>query len=143
MKKLGGQVSTKRNSDRSESPYELNITYFFAMGGDEHQVARFLCSQTVMLGLKGVPAVYFHSLTATLNDQEGFEATVRARSLNRKKWNADELETLLNGQNTSQVFNEICRRLKIRRLHPAFHPHRARRRSRHLHQQFFRRSGNR
>jgi sucrose phosphorylase len=123
VKKLGGQVSTKRNSDESESPYELNITYFDAMGGDEHQVERFLCSQTVLLGLKGIPGIYFHSLTATPNDQEGFKATGRARSLNRKQWNADELETLLNGQNTTaQVFNEYRRRLKIRRKHSAFHP---------------------
>jgi sucrose phosphorylase len=128
VKKLGGQVSTKRNSDGSESPYELNITYFDVMGGDEHQLARFLCSQTVALGLKGVPALYFHSLTATPNDQEGFKETGRARSLNRKKWNADELETLLNGKNTSaKVFSELRRRLKIRRQHPAFHPDAAQR----------------
>lgn len=128
MKKLGGQVSTKRNSDGTESPYELNITYFDALGGDNHQVARFLCSQTVMLGFKGVPAIYFHSLTATPNDQEGFKETGRARSLNRKKWDADELETRLNEKNTtSQVFNEIRRRLKIRRKHPAFHPDAAQR----------------
>ena len=128
MKQLGGQVSTKRNSDGSESPYELNITYFSALGGDEHQIARFLCSQTVLLGLKGVPALYFHSLTATPNDQEGFKATGRARSLNRKKWDADELETLLNGQNTTAyLFKEISRRLKIRRKHPAFHPDAAQR----------------
>jgi sucrose phosphorylase len=128
VKKLGGQVSTKRNADGTDSPYELNITYFDALGGDEYQVARFLCSQTVMLGLKGIPGVYFHSLTATPNDKEGFEATGRARSLNRKKWNADELETLLNGQNTTaQVFNEYRRRLQIRRKHPAFHPDSAQR----------------
>jgi glycosidase len=128
MKDLGGHVSTKRNSDGSESPYELNITYFDAMGGDEHQVARFLCSQTVMLGLKGVPAVYFHSLTATPNDQDGFKETGRARSLNRKKWNADELEILLNGQNTTaRVFSEYSRRLAIRSKHPAFHPDAAQR----------------
>ncbi len=93
------------------------------MGGDDHQVERFLCSQTVLLGLKGVPGNYFHSLTATPNDQEGFKTTGRARSLNRKKWNADELETLLTQKNTSaQVFSEYSRRLKIRRKHPAFHP---------------------
>jgi sucrose phosphorylase len=128
MKQLGGQVSTKRNADGSESPYELNITYFDALGGDDHQLARFLCSQTVALGLKGVPAVYFHSLTATPNDQNGFKETGRARSLNRKKWNADELETRLAGQNTTaQSFGEISSRLKIRRKHPAFHPDAAQR----------------
>ena len=128
VKSLGGQVSVKRNSDGSESPYELNITYFSALGGDEHQAARFLCSQTVLIGLKGVPGIYIHSLTATPNDQDGVKATGRARSINRKKWNADELETLLNETNTTaQVFTEYSRRLKIRRKHPAFHPDAAQR----------------
>lgn len=123
MKTLGGEVSTKRNSDGTDSPYELNITYFSAMGGDDHQTARFLCSQTVMLGLKGIPGVYFHSLTATPNDREGVDATGRARSINRKKWNADELEKALGGSNTTaDVFREYRRIMKIRRKHPAFHP---------------------
>jgi sucrose phosphorylase len=128
VKQLGGQVSVKRNADGSESPYELNITYFAALGGDEYQVARFLCSQMVMLGLKGIPGVYFHSLTATPNDQEGVKATGRARSINRKKWNADELEHLLSEQSAAaQVFQEYRRCLKIRRSHPAFHPDAAQR----------------
>jgi sucrose phosphorylase len=123
MKELGGHVSTKRNSDGSDSPYELNITYFDAMGGDGHQVERFLCSQTVMIGLKGVPATYFHSLTATPNDVEGVKETGRARSINRKKWNSQELESLLKGKTTTaRVFNEYRRRLKLRGGHAAFHP---------------------
>jgi sucrose phosphorylase len=128
MKQLGGHVSTKRNSDGTDSPYELNITYFDALGGDDHQVARFLCSQTIALGLKGVPATYFHSLTATPNDYEGVEATGRARSINRKKWNADELDTLLHGNDTTaQVFKDLSHRISIRRKQPAFHPDAAQR----------------
>jgi glycosidase len=128
MKRLGGHISTKRNADGTDGPYELNITYFDALGGDDHQTARFLCSQTVMLGLKGVPGVYFHSLTATPNDSEGVEATGRARSINRKKWNADELEQVLGGTTpAAQVFREYRRILKIRRKHPAFHPDAAQR----------------
>ena len=123
IKTLGGQVSVKRNPDGTESPYELNITYFDALGGDEHQVARFLCSQTIMLSLKGIPGIYIHSLTATPNDQEGVRKTGKARSINRKKWNVDELDKLLDKDNTSaQVFAEYRRRLKIRRTQTAFHP---------------------
>ena len=123
VKAQGGQVSTKRNADGSDSPYELNITYFDALGGDEHQIDRFLCSQTVMLGLKGVPAFYFHSLTATPNDHDGVEATGRARSINRKKWNVDELENELHGTGTTaRVFSELRRRIQIRTRQKAFHP---------------------
>lgn len=128
VKDLGGHVSTKRNSDGTDSPYELNITYFDALGGDDHQAARFLCSQTVMLGLKGVPAFYFHSLTATPNDYDGVEETGRTRSINRKKWDVDQLEGLLNSRNTtSQVFKELSRIIIVRRKHGAFHPDAAQR----------------
>jgi glycosidase len=123
VKAQGGHVSSKRNSDGTESPYELNITYFDALGGDDQQADRFLCSQTVMLGLKGVPAIYFHSLTATPNDHDGVEETGRARSINRKKWNIDELETELNGNgNTATVFKEYSERIRVRTRQKAFHP---------------------
>ncbi len=123
IKKQGGEVSTKRNADGTDSPYELNITYFDALGGDDLQIDRFLCSQTIMLALKGVPAIYFHSLTATPNDHEGVKTTGRARSINRKKWNIDELENELSGSGpTAQVFSEYCRRIQIRTRQSAFHP---------------------
>ncbi|MDX1639962.1 MAG: alpha-amylase family glycosyl hydrolase, partial [Balneolaceae bacterium] len=71
--KREGFVSYKRNSDGSESPYELNITYFDAFSepgadDDSAQVRRYLCSQAIMLALKGVPGIYFHNLTATRNN---------------------------------------------------------------------------
>ena len=119
----GGHVSTKRNTDGTDSPYELNITYFDALGGDDQQISRFLCSQTVMLGLKGVPGIYFHSLTATPNDYDGVESTGRARSINRRKWNLDDIENELNRSGaTATVFHEYCRRIQIRARQKAFHP---------------------
>lgn len=129
VKSLGGHVSMKANSDGTESPYELNITYFDAMGDnpetvtDQH-IARFLCSQTVAMSLRGVPAVYFHSLTATRNNYAGVEETGRARTINRLKWNEDELETLLadSGSTAAKVLKEYCNRLHIRSQCKAFHP---------------------
>ncbi|HET6528848.1 MAG TPA: alpha-amylase family glycosyl hydrolase, partial [Balneolaceae bacterium] len=66
----GGFVSYKTNSDGSQSPYELNITYYDAFADSEVensdlQVKRFLCSQIITLSLQGVPGIYFHNLTAT------------------------------------------------------------------------------
>lgn len=129
VKVLGGHVSSKANSDGSESPYELNITYFDALGDDsdmvtELHIARFLCSQTVAMELRGVPAVYFHSLTATRNNNVGVEETGRARTINRKKWQEDELETLIANPKsaTARVMKEYTRRLQLRSQHKAFHP---------------------
>ncbi len=129
VKELGGYVSSKANSDGSESPYELNITYFDALGDhpeivtDLH-IARFLCSQMVAMELRGVPAVYFNSLTATRNNHTGVEETDRVRTINRKKWQEDELEALLadSGSATARVMKEYTRRLQLRSQHKAFHP---------------------
>ncbi|MFC1468016.1 alpha-amylase family glycosyl hydrolase [Verrucomicrobiota bacterium] len=129
VEKLGGQVSTKRNSDGTDSPYELNITYFDALGSPSQsglnvQIQRFICSQSIAMALKGVPAVYFHSLVGTRNWTEGVEQTGRARTINRRKWDKRELDNLLadSGSVHAQVFHEYERRLRIRRQQPAFHP---------------------
>ena len=129
MEKFGGRISYRRNSDGSKTPYEINISYFDALKGtwlteDSWQIARFLLAQTLMLGLRGVPALYIHSLLATPNDHAGVERTGRARMINRHRWDLENLEELLSDRQSNQslVFNELCRRIRIRRHQPAFHP---------------------
>jgi len=129
MRQFGGFVSMKRNQDGSESPYEINISLFDALKGtshgiDQYQVSRLLCSQTVMLGLKGIPAIYIHSLLATPNDLAGVENSGRTRSINRHIWQLDELEGLLGDHGTPNhaVFQELQRLLAIRQEQAAFHP---------------------
>lgn len=125
----GGYVSTKRNADGSESPYELNITYYDALrpmeeARDSLHEARFLCSQAIPLCMKGIPAIYFNSLVAARNNEGGVEYTGQARTINRGKWNYGELESLLKDESssTSKVFTGYARMLQVRREQPAFHP---------------------
>lgn len=127
IKNKGGEVSMRRLQDGSESPYELNCTYFSALSDpvrSDLSEARFLCSQAIALSLQGIPAVYFHSLCATLNDHEGMAKTGRARTLNRKKWKLSELETILDKKNAtgSRVFHWLVTTLRKRSSIPAFHP---------------------
>lgn len=129
IKKRGGQVSTKKNPDGSESPYELNITYYDALADpdaedEDSDVARFLCSQIVALTMKGIPAIYFHSITGTRNNYEGVKQTGRARTINRGKWNEDELIDVLSDMENhhGKVFYEYRRLLQIRNRYEAFHP---------------------
>ena len=64
--------------DGTESPYELNCTYYSALSDLDNEqlgMARFLCSQAVALAMKGIPAIYFHSLCGTPNDLEGYKKT--------------------------------------------------------------------
>ncbi|MDD2236959.1 MAG: alpha-amylase family glycosyl hydrolase, partial [Kiritimatiellae bacterium] len=120
----GGKVSRKQNSDGSKSAYELNITYYNALGtsdDDPHRDARFLCSQLIAMSLQGVPAVYFNSLLAAPNDDALVEATGRARSINRHKWTPDEILHALNN-GSHPVFTRYIQALRIRRCQPAFSP---------------------
>ena len=117
----------RRMADGSESPYELNSTYFSALSDpkdEELGMARFQCSQAVALSMKGIPAVYFHSLCGTPNDLEGYKETKRNRTVNRKKWNQDDLNALLDDQETmpAQIFSWYSRTLRMRAGCPAFHP---------------------
>ncbi|MBM94563.1 MAG: alpha-amylase [Oceanospirillaceae bacterium] len=129
MHRFGGFVSMKANPDGTESPYEINISLFDACMGtrrgvDHLQVQRFLCSQAIMLAMQGIPAVYIHSLTASPNDLNHVEQTGRTRSINRRIWNWNELECLLENPVTPQaeVYREVIRMIDIRRQQPAFHP---------------------
>ena len=127
IRQKGGFVSMRRMEDGSESPYELNSTYFSALSDPENEemgMARFQCSQAVALAMKGIPAVYFHSLCGTPNDLEGYKVTKRNRTVNRKKWAQDELNQLLDDQETlpAQIFSWYSRTLRMRAGCPAFHP---------------------
>lgn len=129
-KERGGYVSYKTDEDGNESPYELNITYFDAFkdienGDPELQIRRFMCSQIIMLSLKGLPGIYLHSLTATSNYTEGVDQGDDKRAINRKRWGLEELKSRLQDEEstTAQVFYRYRSLLNIRRQHPAFDPH--------------------
>ncbi|MEJ2115146.1 MAG: hypothetical protein P8X88_03670 [Gammaproteobacteria bacterium] len=95
-----------------------------AAGEDEYQVDRFLCSQTIMLGLEGIPAFYIHSLLAGENDYKKFAATQQNRSINRGQWQLNQIDSILNDytSNSSKVFYELRRLIKMRSMQAAFHP---------------------
>lgn len=128
MKEYGGRISTKRNSDGTDSPYEMNITYLDALkyvrqGKDILQTERFICSQTIMMSMKGIPAFYIHSVLGTHNYTEGIEKTGMARTINRRKWRTEELYPLLDDDTQHTVIlRELVKRIKIRKKISAFHP---------------------
>lgn len=132
VKARGGAVSYKRNSDGSETAYELNITYASALSdGADDALAweRFLCSQLIALGLRGIPAVYIHSLFGSANDHDGVAETGRARSINRARLSAAALNGLLADAEHPQTahFRKLTQALRRRGAQPAFHPDAAQR----------------
>jgi len=88
------------------------------------QSLRFLCSQIIMLSLRGIPAVYFHSLTASRNNHQGVAETGENRTINRGRWQDEELRSLLENPETitARVFSNYTDLLTKRARHLAFHP---------------------
>ena len=130
LERRGADIVMYRDQDGRRQPFEANITFFDALSDPDrratkHHIARFLCAQSILLALKGIPALYFNDLMATHNGQKDAEEnTGRAHSLNQKRWNAQTLIRQLDDPETqtATVFNETLRRLKLRRELPAFHP---------------------
>ena len=130
MHRFGGFISVRTLDNHSEKPYEINISLFDALKGtrrgeDQWQIQRFLCSQIIMLGMRGIPAVYIHSLLATPNDLAGVERTGRTRSINRRKWFIEELMPELDHDPMSvqsNVFHALIAILNIRKKEMCFHP---------------------
>ncbi len=129
MHRFGGFVSMRTLQDQSEKPYEINISLFDAMkvtrrGEDHWQAQRFLCSQIIMLGMKGIPAIYIHSLLATPNDLAGVERSGRTRSINRRKWDIEDLLSELDNPVSMQnmIFRTLKKVIEIRRKESCFHP---------------------
>lgn len=126
----GGRISYKQNADGTQSPYEMNINYFDALSdphGSENievQVRRFITAQSILLTLRGLPGIYFHSLFGSRNWTEGVTASGQNRAINREKLSFDELESTLQtpGSLREQVFSGYRSLLNQRASSPAFHP---------------------
>ena len=121
----GGRISWRTMPDGTELPYELNITYYSALtilDNPQLGAQRFLCSQAIMLSLRGIPGIYIHSLTASSNDLQAAEESGINRRINRHKWNLPELDEHLKDPTTKLVFDSYIQMLRRRSNHPAFHP---------------------
>lgn len=129
--RLGGQVSYRANPDGSQTAYELNINYLDALADPDAPdepidliARRFLTAQAIMLALRGVPGIYFHSLFGSRGWPDGVPMTGRARTINRQKLDAAHLTAELGraGSLRQQVFAGYRGLLQARSRSAAFHP---------------------
>lgn len=125
-----GRISYRSLPDGSQTAYELNITFYDALNdpmapNPDLDVARFLASQAIMLALAGLPGIYFQSLFGARNCDACLEATGRARSINREKFDLASLREQLAtpGSHAQRVFTGYLQILRARASHPAFHPY--------------------
>lgn len=126
-----GLISCKQNSDGTQSPYEININYFDALSDPnsqeplEKQIDRFMAAQAILLSLRGVPGIYFHSLFGSRNWLDGVKANHYNRAINRQKLDRVTLEHELADKNTlrGRVFGRYQNLLSQRAASTAFHPY--------------------
>ncbi len=83
-----------------------------------------MAAEAIMLSLRGVPGIYFHSLFGSRNWTEGFQLKKSNRAGNREKLSRLELELELADPASlrSRVFKGHLHLLAQRRGSPAFHP---------------------
>jgi glucosylglycerate phosphorylase len=126
----GGRVSYKANSDGSQSVYELNINYSAALvnrGEDtteELEVKKMLAAHSILLSFVGVPAIYYHSLLGSHNDESGVEASGINRRINREKLELSSiLEELETNSRRKGIFEGLQEMISIRQKESAFSPY--------------------
>jgi len=126
----GGLVSFKDAPGGGAIAYELNINYLDGLsspGGAENPAAsldRFVAAHAVLLALRGVPAIYFHSLFGSRGWPEGVAQAGLSRTINREKLIQAGLETELRDPRSrrASVYRRLSGLLQARAASAAFAP---------------------
>lgn len=128
LKKEGALVNYKKNPDGSESPYEINVTYVDGLNkqsdDDALRVKRFLTAHSILLTFPGVPAIYIQSILGSRNYYDGVKETGMNRTINRQKYNLNEIEEEITNVGTlrNMIFNDLSKIILVRKAEALFHP---------------------
>jgi sucrose phosphorylase len=131
VREHGGLVSYRTSREGSQSPYELNITWFDALNpprvGEptDLQVDRFMASRSIALALAGVPGIYMQSITGSqLVDPVDPSELDEPRSINRRAASPERAAELLSdSQSTAYKIVRRFRELGEKRVqNSCFHP---------------------
>jgi glucosylglycerate phosphorylase len=125
-----GAFISNRCAPQGEVPYEINTSWYSALNLENNgepralQVQRFVASRSIALVLRGVPAVYLHSLVGSRSDLRLALETKVKRDVNRMPLDFDFLtKNLANPGSKLHLLSTILGRLLMTRVqHPAFHP---------------------
>jgi sucrose phosphorylase len=125
-----GAFVSYRSGAASEVPYEINSTWYSALNLENTtepralQVRRFAASRSIALALRGVPAVYLHSLAGTRNQVALALETKVKRDVNRSTLDLDILRRNLADPRSKLHHLDGAHRplLRARVATAAFHP---------------------
>lgn len=126
----GGFISYKAEGDGTESPYELNITWYSALNREDDdepkqiKINRYLASRAIAMVIMGVPGIYLHGLLGSKNDADAVLEEGQRRSINRKNIRKRELLAALDDKESNMylVASGLVKLIHHRRLLKAFHP---------------------
>jgi len=128
----GGYISYRTDSDGSESPYELNITWYSAINGSDDEtgedqtirVKRYIASRAIALFFLGVPGIYFHGLIGSKNDAEAVLKEKNTRSINREVIDGHTLREKLEDKDSisAQIVDNLNELINIRKNEALFQP---------------------
>ena len=93
--------------------YQVNCTFFDALGGNEHH---YLLARLIQFFCPGIPQVYYVGFLAGENDMELLQKTGVGRDINREYFSR---EALL-GHLEKDVVKNLSRLIRFRNQHPAF-----------------------
>ena len=93
--------------------YQVNCTFFDAMGRDER---RYLLARAIQFFLPGIPQVYYVGLLAGGNDMQLLARTGVGRDINRRHYGLTEIAAELR----RPVVADLVRLIHLRNDHPAF-----------------------
>ncbi len=94
--------------------YQINSTFFDAMGRDEEQ---YLMARAVQFFLPGIPQIYYVGLLAGHNDMTLLARTGVGRDINRHYYSREEVLRDL----ARPVVRRLTDLVRMRNEHPAFH----------------------
>lgn len=93
--------------------YQVNSTYFDALGKDENS---YLLARAIQFFAPGVPQVYYTGLLAEPNDMDLLAKTGVGRDINRHYFTPEELTIALQ----RPVVKQLIELIRFRNTHPAF-----------------------
>ena len=93
--------------------YQVNCTYFDALGRDE---SAYLMARAIQFFVPGIPQVYYVGLFAGENDMELLNRTNVGRDINRHYYTRQEIEDGLE----RPLIRSLLKLISLRSNHPAF-----------------------
>ena len=93
--------------------YQVNCTYFEALGKDEKS---YLMARAIQFFVPGIPQVYYVGLFGDENDMELLERTNVGRDINRHYYSRDEIRAKLE----TPLVKKLKKLMSFRNNHPAF-----------------------